>query len=294
MSEDGAERVKRMTEFVSKAPCVNPKHLKLRTLREEGPFFRAIFFAKTRDGRSVAIKCFCLEKAGEKERDQVCQEFLMASWAGSRGIGAPVVSWNIGSSHGLLVMDLALGDLEGLFLFREHVSYLLVKDLFAQAFSLVSHPKLVSGGFVCPDLKLSNFLIYSSEPHKCMACELASVVKKGWLSSLKGLALEVKMGDFDPYFWKCVASEDVSILNSFFLLANSLLWKPLKALKTYLPQSAVDMVGALEKRNSDVLAVLYRHEELLKKGPLHYGCLKEKAGSPLDLVLKRLEASFKD
>ena len=144
---------------------------------------------------------------------------------------------------------------------------------------------------VCADLKPANFLVYTQETRNCVACDLATIIKKGGYS-LESSSLELRIVDFDPFFWSKTNRRDAVILNNFFLLANSVLWKAPYALGPYLPEEAVRVATAVKARDPWLVEVLSKNLRLLRKGPFHYSQLPSDCKEPLEALLSRVSEAL--
>ena len=291
-NEESTTGLHHVRDLVSKVLKVNVGSLK--RISPPGESTQASVYRTRIDkpARSVAVKVFSLANATQKAKDRVIRELCLAEWASVQRVGAPVLSVNALPQAALLTMDLAAGDLEGLLRLRQTVSYPFIKTVFQDAFSLVTDTRLVNRGLVCSDLKPANFLLFSKDPQSCIAFELASIIKKGGRST-RGLVMEVRLGDFDPYFWTCVDVKDAACLNRFVLLANCVLWRPPYKLGPYLPPEAFEMARAVSCRDATLLATLSKYSRLLQRGPFHYATRLGKHVSSLDDFLLVLQDSLR-
>jgi len=284
--------VGRLKRIASQNLQTSPVSLKTISTNEGGCVKRVVFQAKMKLKREdCALKCFVCAPEDLQAKKRVEKETALAEWASREGIGVPVRSVLHLPETTILVMTMALGDLEGVLRARQHLSYNLIRDLFKQAFRLVTHEKLISKGLVCADFKPANFLVLARESRNCVACDLASVVKKGG-ASLDGCSLELRLVDFDPFFWSKTNRRDAIVLNNFFLFANSVLWKTPYALAPYMPDEAFKIAEAVKARDPKLVDVLSNNLRLLRRGPLHYSSLAPDCKTPLEALLTRLsEAS---
>jgi hypothetical protein len=281
--------VGRLKIVVSQTLLVSPASMKIISANDEGRLKRVVFRAKMnrRKRGDCAVKCFVHASEDSAAKDRVSKETDLAEWASREGIGAPVHAVAQLPETTVLVMAMALGDFEGVLKSRQRLSYMLVRDLFKQAFRLATHEKLVSRGMVCADLKPANFLVHFPESRKCAACDLAAVVKKGG-SSVESCSLELRLVDFDPFFWSKTDRRDAAALNTFFLLANCVLWKTPGALGPYMPEEAFRTAEAVRSRDPSLVEVLSKHLRLLRRGPFHYSRLSSDCEAPLEALLSHL------
>jgi len=277
--------LKNLKKIASRAILVQQDSLKTLSVKEGCRFKRAVFHVKQPPlkGGSV-LKCFMHEENDIVARERASKEAKLAEWASRGKIGAPVLWTIMFPDTTILAMSAAMGDLEGLLRSCQHLSYTLIKDLFAQAFRLATHDTLLSRGLVCADLKPANFLLYLREKTSCIACDLAAVIKRGGNLTKDG-ALDLRLVDFDPFFWSKTCKKDARRLNEFFLLANSVLWKAPYQLGAYFPDDAVKMASAVKARDPSLLKLLEKHPRILHKGPFHYSKLPSDGADSLEALL---------
>lgn len=285
MQNAESEDMGNLKKIASRALFVPQDSLKTLSVKEGGSFKRAVFHVKQPPlkGESV-LKCFMHEEKDVVAKERAAKETKLAEWASREKIGAPVLSVIFLPETTILAMSAAVGDLEGLLRSCQHLSYILIKDLFAQAFRLATHDTLLSRGLVCADLKPANFLIYLREQKSCIACDLAAVIKRGGHLA-KGVALDLRLVDFDPFFWSKASKKDARLLNEFFLLVNSVLWKAPYQLGPYFPEEAVKVASAIKARDPSLLKLLEKHLRLLQKGPFHYSKLTSQGIDSLEALL---------
>jgi hypothetical protein len=285
MQNAESDRIRAVKKIASGALLVPQDSLKTLSVKEGCRFKRAVFYVKQPPfkGGSV-LKCFMHEEKDIVARERASKETKLAEWASRENIGAPTLSVTICPETTILAMSAAVGDLEGLLRSCQHLSYMLIKDLFAQAFRLATHDSLLSRGLVCADLKPANFLLYIREKKSCIACDLAAVIKMGG-NLTKDVALDLRLVDFDPFFWSKTCKKDARRLNEFFLLANSVLWKAPYQLGAYFPENAVKMASAVKARDPSLLKLLEKHPRILHKGPFHYSKLPSDGADSLDALL---------
>jgi len=277
-----------LKRIVAEKLLVAPASMKVISANDKGSLKRVVFRAKTRLKREdCALKCFVHGPEDVLSKARVGKETELAEWASLEGIGIPVHAVMQLPETTVLVMPMAVGDLEGVLRSRQRLPYTLVRDLFRQAFRLATHDKLISRGMVCADLKPANFLVHARGSRKCAACDLAAVVKKGG-SSVESCALELRLVDFDPYFWAKAKGRDAAVLNTFILLANSVLWKTPYALGPYMPEESLGVAAGVLARDPVLMEVLSRHLRLLRRGPFHYSRLPAGSNAPLEALLVQL------
>lgn len=276
MQNAESDDIRNLKKIASRALLVPQDSLKTLSVKEGCRFKRAVFQVKRSPlkGGSV-LKCFMHEEKDLVARERASKETKLAEWASRGKIGAPVLWTIIFPDTTILAMSAAVGDLEGLLRSCQHLSYTLIKDLFAQAFRLATHDTLLSRGLVCADLKPANFLLYSREKTSCVAC--------GNLT--KDVALDLRLVDFDPFFWSKTCKKDARSLNEFFLLANSVLWKAPYQLGAYFPENAMKMASAVKARDPSLLKLLEKYPRILHKGPFHYSKLPSDGADSLDALL---------
>jgi hypothetical protein len=292
MQDEGRLDVGRLKRVVAEKLLVAPSSMRLLSSNEKGNLKRAVFKAKSSlKKEDCAVKCFVHGPDDQLSKRRVGKETGLAEWASLEGIGVPVRAVLHLPETTVIVMAMALGDLEGVLMSSHRLSYTLVRDLFRQAFRLATHEKLISRGLICADLKPANYLVHARGSRKCAACDLASVVKKGG-ASVESCSLELRLVDFDPYFWSKTQGDDVSLLNTFFLLANSVLWKTPRALGPYMPEEAFGVASAVISRDPVLIATLSKHVRLLRRGPFHYSRLPTDGEVPLEALLVRLSEAL--
>jgi hypothetical protein len=247
---------------------------------------QAVFAVRSPRVPTTAAKSFLLRGSSPAARRRVRRELLLARWASDRGLGAPVLGSECAEDVAVLLMEQACDDLERFHARRSPPPpFPLLRELWRAAFALVRDGRLVSQRLVCADLKPSNLLIFA-EPSAAgasaqdddralpaaAACDFATAVKRGrGVRSRRDAALRLRLADFDPRFWARVESRQAAArLNAVFLLANSVFWRPQSRLGAFLPQEALELAAALRRREPSLLALLRRHEGLLRKGPMHY------------------------
>lgn len=262
--------------------CCRPEALAVLAFKP-APSATAVFRARN-GARAVALKCFLFEEA---TRRRVKQELRMARWASGAELGAPVRGAQLKERHAVLTMDLAAGDLEDVLRLRNQVAYPVVCRAFHDAFALVSDARLAGKGLACVDLKPANMLVFARA--RSCAAGLAEAVKG---APARGIELEVRLGDFDPFFWKRTKPGEAALLNCFVLLANSIMLRTDYAIGPYLPPAARHMAAAIARRDPALLAVLGRHAALLRRGPFHYAALGAGRPSELQELLTTLEAAL--
>ena len=288
MQDERGLDVGRLKRVVAEKLLVTPSSMRLLSANEKGDLKRAVFKARSSVKKEdCAVKCFVHGPEDQLSKRRVGKETALAEWASLEGIGIPVRAVLHLPETTVIVMAMALGDLEGVLRSSHRLSYTLVRDLFRQAFRLATHDKLISRGYICADLKPANFLVQARGSRKCAACDLASVVKKGGASG-ESCALELRLVDFDPYFWSKTQGDDVALLNTFFLLANSVLWKTPRALGPYMPEDAFGMAAAVLSRDPVLITTLSKHLRLLRRGPFHYSRLPTDGELSLESLLARL------
>jgi hypothetical protein len=239
---------------------------------------RAVFKVRQKTG-SFAVKCFLYpDQQQDKSRLRVSREVRMASWGSTCGIGAPVLSVLDRGNAKFLCMQLASGTLEDLLKIRTQLPFATVKDVCSKAFRLIRDERLTSRGLVCADLKPANILLFS----KGNPCDLKTLLRKG----VGGV--DVKLSDFDPFFWSQVEPDHTRCLNSFFFLANSLPWAGLRNLLVYLPEEAARFAEAMGREDLDIVSVVTQYPDLLQKGPLHYASRSSPGENSLWTILRMI------
>jgi len=246
---------------------------------------QAVFAVRSPRIPAAAAKSFLLRGSSPATRRRVRRELLLARWASDRGLGAPVLGSECAEDVAVLLMEQACDDLERFHARRSPPPFPLLRELWRAAFALVRDGRLVSQRLVCADLKPSNLLIFAEAgaadaasqdaralPVAAAAGDIAAAVKRGrGVRSQHDAALRLRLADFDPRFWARVESQQAAArLNAVFLLANSVFWRPQSRLGPFLPQEALELAAALRRREPSLLALLRRHEGLLRKGPMHY------------------------
>jgi len=248
---------------------------------------QAVFAVRSPRIPATAAKSFLLRGSSPAARRRVRRELLLARWASDRGLGAPVLGSECAEDVAVLLMEQACDDLERFHTRRSPPPpFPLLRELWRAAFALVRDGRLVSQRLVCADLKPSNLLIFaepsaadaSSQDANALpaaaaaAGDIAAAVKRGrGVRSRHDAALRLRLADFDPRFWARVESQQAAArLNTVFLLANSVFWRPQSRLGPFLPQEALELAAALRRREPSLLALLRRHEGLLRRGPMHY------------------------
>jgi len=281
-----------LEDALLKRLAVVPASLRLLHRNGVGDLQKYVFAGRLTSSRErCALKLFL----HEPDNHQVEKETQMAQWASQQQLGVPVHGVIQTPQATVMVMALAAADFEAVLQCVHRLPYAAVKELFAQAFRLVTRDELVARGLVCADLKPANFLVHAwPGQRKCTAFDLAKTVKLGDARK-QGCDLELRMADFDPYFWWRTSIDDVARLNCFFLLANCVLWKTACRLGPYLPAAALELAAAVHARERSLLRLLGRHRRLLLRGPLHYAGMAGEGGlsaEALEAFLQKLSAAL--
>jgi hypothetical protein len=287
-STDGAEGADlRDLEAIFKSLDVSPASLRLLHRNCDGYIKRYVFEACLSRHRS-ALKCFVHPEDDINKRSDVEKEVAVAEWAAQQQLGAPVHGVVRTPNVTVLVMAMALVDFEAVLRSCHQLSYTLVRELFDQAFRIVTHERLVARGLVCSDLKPANILVHATR-RTCSAFGLAAFVKG---NVRKGLRVELRLADFDPFFWSEAVAEDVALLNGFFLLANCVLWKTAVKLGPYMPAEAVKLAEAVRSKQRSLTQALRKHPRLLRSGPLHYSRMPPGKKASLNAFLEELSEAL--
>lgn len=268
---------------------VAPASMKLLHQNCQGNIKRYVFEARFPNRNCCALKCF-LHTPDEGGKRAVEKEAEIAEWAAQQQLGVPIHGVLQGPRTTILVMAKASTDFERLLQSCHRLPYALVKELFLQAFRLASHERLIERRLVCADLKPANFLVHAA--HKTYSVsDLADVVKRGDVP--KGCRFELRLADFDPFFWSEVSDDDVvALLNTFVLLANCALWKTAIKLGPYLPSEALKLAAAVQNRESSLVRALTKHRRLLSRGPFYYSRIAGGQKASLEAFLTKLSEAL--
>ena len=287
MPASSCAELKELQTSVAKSLAMSTTAMKLLHRNCGGRVKRYVFEARC--SRDVcALKCFVLPLEDEEEQRKVEKEVQVAEWAAQQQLGTPVRGVIRMPRVTVLVMAMALADFETVLRSCHRLPYAQIRELFDQAFRLVTHEKLVARGLICSDLKPANFLLQAM-PRACTAFDLAAAVKG---NVRKGLGVELRLADFDPFFWSEAASEEVALLNGFFLLANCVFWKMGTKLGPYLPPQATGLAAAVRCRAGALMQALSKHRGLLMRGPVHYAWMSPGEKSSQDAFLEALSEAL--
>ena len=140
----------------------------------------------------------------------------------------------------------------------------VLRQLWHDAFALVTTEALCAARWMGADLKPANLLLYRAR-------------RGSW---------SVHLNDFDARFWRrAEAPETARVINAVVLLSNALCQLPLPPALPHFPEAAVTLLQRLLDADEALLDLLRAQLPWLRRGLLHYS-----GTTSLEAHLERLRA----